>query len=228
MINYSQDPFFTVYAVVVLAGVALGLIFLPSYFEVSDTERIGKGRVYVYLVEADTGRGSAVAATLTRTNADNLAVDGARDAVLPVAGVSGIDRVGKEHIYSLRYILGTVYSGNTEASEMSPAQYVSPRLISSSIYGLYGSQSMCVARTDSGGLNHVADGESLDCLVLGSASRAVGAADGLDVAAALLVATAIDGLAACPSCVSSASVCRRGVRAGLEVAGRLRTWMRAS
>jgi hypothetical protein len=121
-----------------------------------------------------------------------------------------------------------VYSGNTEASEMSPAQYVSPRLISSSIYGLYGSQSMCVARTDSGGLNHVADGESLDCLVLGSASRAVGAADGLDVAAALLVATAIDGLAACPSCVSSASVCRRGVRAGLEVAGRLRTWMRAS
>ena len=46
-------------------------------------------------------------------------------------------------------------------------------------------------RTDGGGLNHVADGESLDRLVLGSASRAVRAADGLDVATALLVATAI-------------------------------------
>ena len=44
-------------------------------------------------------------------------------------------------------------------------------------------------RTDGGGLNHVADGEPLDGLVLGGASRAVGAADGLDVAAALLVTT---------------------------------------
>jgi len=46
-----------------------------------------------------------------------------------------------------------------------------------------------VRRTDGGGLDHVSDGESLDCLVLGCASRAVGAADGLDVAAALLVTT---------------------------------------
>lgn len=45
-------------------------------------------------------------------------------------------------------------------------------------------------RTDSGGLDHVADGESLDGLVLGSASRAVGASDGLDVTAALLVTSA--------------------------------------
>jgi hypothetical protein len=58
MINYSQDPFFTVYAVVVLAGVALGLIFLPSYFEVSDTERIGKGRVYVTLLKRTRGGGA--------------------------------------------------------------------------------------------------------------------------------------------------------------------------
>ena len=50
-------------------------------------------------------------------------------------------------------------------------------------------------RTDGGGLNHVADGESLDCLVLRSASRAVGAADGLDVAAALLVTAAVRLLA---------------------------------
>jgi len=42
--------------------------------------------------------------------------------------------------------------------------------------------------TDGGRLDHVPDGESLYCLVLGCASRAVGAADRLDVAAALLVA----------------------------------------
>lgn len=47
-------------------------------------------------------------------------------------------------------------------------------------------------RTDGSRLDHVTDGESLDCLVLRGASRAVGAADGLDVAAALLVATAMN------------------------------------
>lgn len=46
-------------------------------------------------------------------------------------------------------------------------------------------------RTNSSGLNHVADGESLDGLVLRGASRAVAASDGLDVAAALLVSAAI-------------------------------------
>lgn len=48
-----------------------------------------------------------------------------------------------------------------------------------------------IRRTDSCGFDHVADGKSLYSLVLGGASRAVGAADGLDVAAALLVASAI-------------------------------------
>lgn len=46
-------------------------------------------------------------------------------------------------------------------------------------------------RTNSSRLDHVADGETLDCLILGGASRAVAAADGLDMAAALLVATAV-------------------------------------
>jgi hypothetical protein len=46
-------------------------------------------------------------------------------------------------------------------------------------------------RTDGGGLNHVADGEPLDGLVLGGASRAVGATDRLDVAPAVLVAAAV-------------------------------------
>lgn len=53
-----------------------------------------------------------------------------------------------------------------------------------SSFGLAGS------RTDGSGLNHVADGETLDGLVLGNAASAVGAAHGLDVAAAVLVATA--------------------------------------
>ena len=49
-------------------------------------------------------------------------------------------------------------------------------------------------RTDGGRLDHVADGESLDRLVLGGASRAVGATDRLDVAPAVLVAAAVKQL----------------------------------
>lgn len=45
--------------------------------------------------------------------------------------------------------------------------------------------------TDGGRLNHITDGESLDGLVLGGTSGAVGATDGLDVATTLLVTSAI-------------------------------------
>lgn len=45
--------------------------------------------------------------------------------------------------------------------------------------------------TDGGGLDHVTNGKSLDCLVFGGASAAVGAADRLYMAAALLVASAM-------------------------------------
>jgi hypothetical protein len=75
-----------------------------------------------------------------------------------------------------------------------------------------------VGRTDGGGLDHVADGESLDCLILGSASRAVGAADGLDVAATLLVTAAVKLLALPHSQAATASIFR----------GWVRTWMLAS
>lgn len=47
------------------------------------------------------------------------------------------------------------------------------------------------SHTNSGGFDHVSDCESLDCLVLGCASGAVGASDGLDVAAAILVPPAV-------------------------------------
>lgn len=45
-------------------------------------------------------------------------------------------------------------------------------------------------RTNSSRLDHVADGETLDRLILGGAASAVAAADRVDVAAALLVAAA--------------------------------------
>jgi hypothetical protein len=45
--------------------------------------------------------------------------------------------------------------------------------------------------TNGGGLNHVPDGESLNRFILWCASRAVGTADGLDVAATLLVSAAV-------------------------------------
>ena len=56
---------------------------------------------------------------------------------------------------------------------------------------LLGVRSEWGRRTDSSRLDHVADGETLDGLVLGSAAGAVAASDGLDVAAALLVATVV-------------------------------------
>lgn len=95
---------------------------------------------------------------------------------------------------SFRYILGTVYSAKTEASEISPG---TGRVSGCELYAFVGS----IQRTDGSGLNHVADGEALDRLILGGASRAVAAADGLGVAAALLVAAAVDMLAS-NSCAS--------------------------
>ena len=62
----------------------------------------------------------------------------------------------------------------------------------------YALKDVVVRRTDGSRLDHVTDGESLDCLVLRGASRAVGAADGLDVAAALLVTAAVRLLALPP------------------------------
>lgn len=51
-----------------------------------------------------------------------------------------------------------------------------------------------LSRTDGSGLDHVADGEALDGLVLGGAASAVGATHRLDVAAAILVAAAIKSI----------------------------------
>lgn len=85
--------------------------------------------------------------------------------------------------WSFKYIFGTEYSAKTDASEISPVSR--SQLPLPSLFPKLNSQ-----RTDGGGLDHVADGESLDRLVLGCASRAVGASNGLDVAAALLVTTA--------------------------------------
>jgi hypothetical protein len=97
---------------------------------------------------------------------------------------------------SFKYILGTVYSGKTEASEISPAQLVS-HSITSIVPARESPNIVCSCtssvgeHTDGGRLDHVPDSESLYRLVLGCASRAVGATDGLDVATTLLVAAAV-------------------------------------
>lgn len=84
--------------------------------------------------------------------------------------------------------MGTVYSAKTEASEMSPVgeknQYEDKHKILCAGFGAN-------HHTNSSRLNHVADGKSLDRLVLGRASRAVAASDGLGVAATLLVAAVV-------------------------------------
>ena len=98
---------------------------------------------------------------------------------------------------NLRYILGTVYSGNTDASEISPMKrtnilakshnFVKPpwhhyplsHFVSSS--SLYSNAHTLahdpwthvyeiLVHTNSCRLDHVADGESLDCLILWSTS----------------------------------------------------------
>lgn len=72
------------------------------------------------------------------------------------------------------------------------------------------SKSTVGKRTNGSRLDHVADGEALDGLVLGRASRAVAAADGLDVAAALLVAAAANWVSKCwTTCVSAAPLWSR-------------------
>lgn len=96
--------------------------------------------------------------------------------------------------------MGTVYSGNTDASEISPGDTIILAIFSLLDrtnfvdFGSLRSGPCCAkrvtGRTNSCRLDHVADGESLYRLVLGCTSRAVGASDRLDVTAPILVATA--------------------------------------
>lgn len=95
------------------------------------------------LVVTNSWWGSTVAATLTRSDTNNLAMDGARDTVLQLE----------------------VHLGN-------------------GVFWEYGSVRDI---TNGSRLDHVANGESLDRLVLWSASRAVGAADWLYMTASRFV-----------------------------------------
>lgn len=118
---------------------------------------------------------------------DDLAVDGARNAVLELEVHLG-DRVLSEdrgvRDVTCVHIL-SVHRFNVLSFTPLPFFSSSVLVAQNSRVGFSG------RRTDGGGLNHVADGESLDGLVLGGASRAVGATDRLDVAPAVLVAAAV-------------------------------------
>ena len=108
---------------------------------------LGGSDLLAVLVVSDTRGWGAVAAAHARADTNDLAVDGARNAVLQLE----------------------VHLGN----------------------GVLGEDRGVRDITNSSRLDHVADGEALDRLVLGCASAAVGAADGIDVAAALLVAAVV-------------------------------------
>ncbi|KAB8293227.1 hypothetical protein EYC80_007564 [Monilinia laxa] len=109
---------------------------------------------------------------------------------------------------NLRYILGTVYSEKTDASEISPERksvlaHILETYLTNPIC-LISLRSICstslrnilgiLKHTNGSGLNHVTDGESLYRLVLRGASRAVGASDGLDVTTTLLVTSTIQSI----------------------------------
>ena len=97
---------------------------------------------------------------------DNLSVNGARDAVLQLQVHLGYGVLREDG--GIRDV--------TCRRLVSDARFV-PRVDHGK-------------RTNGSRLDHVADGEALDGLVLGRASRAVAATNGLDMAAAVLVTSA--------------------------------------
>lgn len=97
------------------------------------------------LVETDPRGWGAITTTFSRTDTDDLAVNGAGDAVLQFE----------------------IHLG----------------------HGVFGENRGVGDVTDCCRLDHVANGESLDCLVLGCTPRAVGASNRLHMASSFLVAT---------------------------------------
>jgi len=97
------------------------------------------------LVVPDTRGRSTIAATFSGADANDLAVNSTRNAVLQLQ----------------------VHLGNSVIGENGSVRDI----------------------TNGSRFNHVADSETLNSLVLRGASRAVGASNGLDMAAALLVAS---------------------------------------
>ena len=119
---------------------------------------------------------------------NDLAVDGARDAVLELEVHLGHRVLGED-----RGVRDVTCGNVRSVCCVLPLRLTCPhRRFRARISKWIRSD----RRTDSGGLNHVADGESLDGLVLGGASRAVGATDRLDVAPAVLVAAAANQMLA--------------------------------
>lgn len=112
----------------------------------------------------------------------DLAVDSARDAVVELQVHLGDGVVREDRGVGDITCTGGVWLASCSSSFLQLSRSCRPNL--GSVFSIHR------GRTDGSGLNHVADGEALDRLVLGDATSAVGAADRLDVAAAVLVATA--------------------------------------
>lgn len=118
---------------------------------------------------------------------DDFAVDGAGDAVLQFEVHLGNGIFGKDGGVGDVTCLNV---GSFSVREIVPVFW---KKLNAKPFG--SGRNMGVEekkRTDCGRLNHIANGESLDCLVLGCTSRAVGASNRLHMASSFLVTAAVD------------------------------------
>lgn len=156
------------------------------------------GGLLVALAKSKASRGLAVAAIDTGANANHAGVDTARDAVvvlyvrlwdniLCTAGPNGTG--GQYHLGENGRVRRAALAA--EVQEHAPAPAGKPHPDQKELTLVDGGLGEI---TETGSLNHIANGEALDGLVLGDAAAAVQAADADNVAASLLSASMVTAL----------------------------------